>query len=54
MWIRERIETIQKARLARILRRVQETWEDLLLLKTRLKDHQLKLAWRTYKESSNK
>ena len=43
-----RVETIQTTallRTARILRRVLETWGDLLSLKTPVKEHQLTLSW---------
>ena len=45
--IRGRVETIQtiELRLARILRRVLETWRNLLPLQTPVEDHQLMLVW---------
>ena len=46
-----RIETIQTTtllRTARILRRVLETWGDLLSLKQRVKYHQLTLMWKIF------
>ena len=51
--IKGRVETIQITALlrsARILRRVVETWGDLLSLqwKTPVKDHQLMLMWKNY------
>ena len=51
-----RVETIQTTiilRSARILRRVMETWGDLLSLKLQRKDHQLTLMWKTLKELNN-
>ena len=50
--IKERMETIQTTALlrsARILRRVLETWWNLLSLKLQ-KNHQLTLVWKTLKE----
>ena len=52
-----RVETIQTTallRTARILRRVLETWGDVLSLKLQWKNHQLKLMWKTLKELDNK
>ena len=54
--IRVRINTIQTAALLkspRILRRVLDTWRDLLSLRLQLKDHQLMVEWKTYKEWNN-
>ena len=45
-----RVETIQTTallRTARILRRVLETWGDLLILKLQWKNHQFTLMWKT-------
>ena len=45
-----RVETIQMTallRTARILRRVLETWRDLLSLRLQWKNHQLTLPWKT-------
>ena len=45
-----RVETIQTTallRTARILKRVLETWGDLLSPQTSVKDHQLMLMWKT-------
>ena len=44
-WV-ETIQTTALLRTARILRRVLETWGDLLSLKLQW-DHQLKLVWKT-------
>ena len=44
-----RIETIQITKLARILRRVLDTWRDYVT-QTSVKDHQLKLVLKTSKE----
>ena len=52
----ERVETIQTTallRTARILRRVLETWGDLLSLKVQWKNYQLMLVWKTQKGVNN-
>ena len=52
MEVRGRVETIQSKtllRTVRILRRVPETWGDLLSLKLQWKKHQLMLMWKTLK-----
>ena len=49
----ERVETTQTIallRTVRILRRVLETWGDLSVSQTPVKNHQLKLMWKTLKE----
>ena len=46
----ESIQTRSVLRSARILRRVLETWGDLLLLKISVRDHQLTLIWETHNE----
>ena len=54
--ISRRVETIQSTALlrsARILRRVLETWGDLLSLQTPVENQQLTLVWKTLKEYNN-
>ena len=52
-----RVETIQTTallRMARILRRILETWGDLLSLKLQWKtNHQLTLMWKTLNNNNN-
>ena len=54
--IQRRIETIKYITLlrsARILRRILESWEDLLSFGL-LENHHLQLTWKTRKEFNNK
>ena len=44
------IQIIALLRLAKILKRIQETWEKLVVTQTPVKDHKLTLVWKTHKE----
>ena len=54
--VRGRMETIQTTALLRtatVLKRVLETWGDLLSLQTPVKDHQLTLMWKNSQGVNN-